>query len=286
MKRTLLLCLLTPALFCAAARAAEDAQSETGAKSRVRLYSRQIDAKKDLPQSYAGRALAYAELGDPKKAALDVEAALKLSPKLPEAFKARGELRLGEGKLDEALADFSKAARLAPSQEAYMDRGRAYAALGMADEAIADYNAAEKLDPSTTRPAYARARLYTRTGNYQKMYEEFDGLVNRNPGDPISINNRGYAAMWIGKWARAKEDFLKAISIEKSYPAAHVNLADFYWAKGRNEKLALENLATALEMGYANIDSLTDEKRDGYFLKGLTEKDAFRKLVEKYKGKQ
>lgn len=286
MKPFLPVCLAVSLLCCAGARAAEDTEADTAPKSRIRLYSRQIDAKKDLPQAHAGRALAYAELGENKKAAQDIEAALKLSPKLPEAFKARGELRLKEGQFDEALADFSKVVRLAPSLEAYMDRARAYAEVGMADEAVADYRSAEKLDAATSRPAYARARLYTRQGNYEKVFEEFDSLVSRNPGDPISLNNRGYAALWIGKWQRAKDDFLKAISIEKSYPAAYVNLADYYWARGKNEKLALEYLEKAFETGYTNFDSLSDEKRDGYFLKGLLEKDSFRKLLERYKGKR
>ncbi|HOX23629.1 MAG TPA: hypothetical protein PLL10_09205, partial [Elusimicrobiales bacterium] len=93
-------------------------------------------------------------------------------------------------------------------------------------------------------------------------------------------------ALWLGKWPRAKADLVKAISIEKGYPAAYVNLADFYWAKDKNEKLALEHLEKAFQTGYTNFDSLTDEKRDGYFLKGLTEKDSFRRLFEKYKVKR
>ena len=265
---------------------AEEKESNKAPESRVRLYSKQIDAKTALPQAYAGRALAYAETGELKKAAQDVESALKLSPKLPEAFKARGEIRFQEGQLDEALADFSKVTRLAPSSDAYLDRSRAYAAVGMYDDAVADCSAAEKYDTATSRPAYARARLYTKLGKYDRMYEEFDRLVSRNPGDPIALNNRGYAALWLGKWPRAKADLFKAVSIEKGYPAAYVNLADFYWAKDKNEKLALEQLEKAFQTGYVNIDSLTDDKRDGYFLKGLTEKESFRKLLEKYKGKR
>ena len=69
--------------------------------------------------------------------------AIRLSPRLWQAFQYRGELYLWQPNAVEALADFSEAIRLAPEEpHLYTLRGEAHSLLGDEASARRDYEAA------------------------------------------------------------------------------------------------------------------------------------------------
>jgi len=71
-----------------------------------------------------------------------------LNPEYAEAYYNRGVAYGESGKVEEAIADYTKAVELNPeSAEAYYNRGIAYGKSGKVEEAIADYTKAIELNP-------------------------------------------------------------------------------------------------------------------------------------------
>lgn len=108
------------------------------------------------------------------------------------AWSNRGNARVSQNKLEDAIADFNKAIELAPTApDPYLNRGTALEGLGKWQEAIADYNHVLELDPN----------------------------------DPAAYNNRGNAEAGLEQWEIAAADFKKAADMAPEYAFARANYA-------------------------------------------------------------
>ncbi|MEA5594565.1 tetratricopeptide repeat protein [Rivularia sp. UHCC 0363] len=106
------------------------------------------------------------------------------------ALSNRGNSRVSQNKLEQALADFNKSVELAPNvTDPYLNRGTALEGLGRWDEAIADYNHVLELDPN----------------------------------DAMAYNNRGNAEAGLGKWDEAIADYRKSTEIAPNFAFARAN---------------------------------------------------------------
>jgi len=114
---------------------------------------------------------------------------------LPEEaalWSNRGNVRVSQNKLDDALADYDRAIQLAPGQpDPYLNRGAALEGLGRWQDAIADYTQVLQLDPNDA-PAY---------------------------------NNLGNARAGLGQWEAALADYQKAAELDPKFAFARVNAA-------------------------------------------------------------
>ena len=99
--------------------------------------------------------------GDYDKALADYSEAIRLNPKLAEAYDNRGNVYQNKGAHDKALqrphdkalADYDEAIRLNPAfTMAYNDRGYSHNAKGDHDQALADYAEAIRLKPNSPPP--------------------------------------------------------------------------------------------------------------------------------------
>jgi tetratricopeptide (TPR) repeat protein len=86
---------------------------------------------------------------------------------------------LRQGKADQALEDFEKAAELDPSYgEAYLGMGRADVSLGRDEEAISSFRRAAQLLPDKVDPHYWLGRTLMRVGRTEEGQREF-AIVDR-----------------------------------------------------------------------------------------------------------
>jgi tetratricopeptide (TPR) repeat protein len=72
---------------------------------------------------------------------------IKLRPADAWGISSRGQIYLGLGRYDEALADLDRALELDPDGETFGSRGQVYRLLGREEEARADFARAIELDP-------------------------------------------------------------------------------------------------------------------------------------------
>lgn len=113
-------------------------------------------------------------------------------PDNPAVWSNRGNVRIGQYKLDEAIADFERSIELAPEYpDAYLNRGIAYEGQQRWTEAITDYNR----------------------------------VLAITPEDPVAYNNRGNALAGQHKWQEALQDYQKAAAIAPDFALARGNAA-------------------------------------------------------------
>jgi tetratricopeptide (TPR) repeat protein len=102
-----------------------------------------------LVQAYRDRAAAQMLRSQPERAVADLSEALRLAPNDAGTSEARGRAYLALRDPDHAIADFDEAIRLNPnSAQAWFDRGSAYGLKGQSGRAMQDWSQAAKLDPS------------------------------------------------------------------------------------------------------------------------------------------
>ena len=83
------------------------------------------------------------------RAAADYDEAIRIDPKLANAYFERAKSYTRRGDEARSIADFDEAIRLDPKlANAYFERGKSYARKRDEARAIADYQAAIGLDPT------------------------------------------------------------------------------------------------------------------------------------------
>jgi tetratricopeptide (TPR) repeat protein len=118
--------------------------------------------------------------------------AIEIYPANPAAWSNRGNARVSQFRLQEAIADFDQAIELVPDlPDPYINRGTAWEGLGEWEQAIADY----------------------------------DRAIALNPKDPVAYNNRGNALGSIEDWQGALTNFTIAKDLAPGFALASTNYA-------------------------------------------------------------
>jgi tetratricopeptide (TPR) repeat protein len=148
----------------------------------------------------AQKALSATEIGDFAIAETYWTQIIEQFPDNPAALSNRGNARVSQNKLEEAIADYNKAIELAPSAtDPYLNRGAALEGLGKWEQAIADYNHVLELDPN----------------------------------DAMAYNNRGNAEAGLEKWEEAIADYRKSTEIAPNFAFARANYALALYQTGK-----------------------------------------------------
>jgi tetratricopeptide (TPR) repeat protein len=161
--------------------------------------SEQIRTELGNATHYLMRAEYCRAADDNENAILDLNFALRLEPRFPEALGARGARWMAMGKLEQALADANAAVKLAPEFISF--RAQVYERMGKRAEAAADWNAALKQDPNNY---VVRAGFYGSQGRHEEALADFAKAIELNPNHRVS---RAFYFEEQGKWAEALEDY-------------------------------------------------------------------------------
>lgn len=117
---------------------------------------------------------------------------LDQQPTNPALWSNRGNARVSQNKLEDAIADYNHSIDIAPNQpDPYLNRGVAQEGLGHWDDAIADYNHVLDIDDQ----------------------------------DPVAHNNLGNANAGLGHWDIAVEEYLLAADLAPDFAFARANYA-------------------------------------------------------------
>jgi tetratricopeptide (TPR) repeat protein len=247
-----------------------------------------------LAPAYVYRAYAYSDLGDQDRALAEINEAIRLDPKLGEAYRRRGSIYYLKRDYDRAIADFEQAVRLDPkisadglelsyrarawvffgkrefdraisdfdrairhapnSSAALMDRGAAYRARGDFDRAIADLDQAIRLSPQDSKTYALRAVAHAQKRDYDRAFADFDQALRLDPNSYTAFNNRGFVYNLMGQPDRALADLNEAIRLDPKAAASYRNRGLSYEAKGELDR-ALAEFRMALSLSPDNPDS-------------------------------
>ena len=141
------------------------------------------------------------------------------------AYHLRGQAFWYGGKLQEAVADYSQAIELNPSDvSAFLGRGQVLVELGDFDRSVEDLNRGlndfSKVDGADQTwknhfEAFARnglAAAYARRGEFERALEEFEKSIALAPENAWVYFNRAQAFYSHGDQAKAAEDFSLALA--------------------------------------------------------------------------
>jgi len=103
-----------------------------------------------LALTNANLGAAYRDLGDEAKARERYDEALRLNPNQFNAYLGLGRLLERQGKLDEAIANYSRSIEIRPTESGFLGLGHTLQMKGRRQEAIAAYQQALQLNPDST----------------------------------------------------------------------------------------------------------------------------------------
>ena len=159
-------------------------------------------------EKIAKKAFLAAQKGDFATAETYWTALVDTFPENPAVWSNRGNVRIGQYKLNEAIADYNRSIEIAPEYpDAYLNRGIAYEGKGLWSEAIADY----------------------------------DRVLAITPQDPVALNNRGNAKAGQQKWQDALDDYQQAADIAPNFAMARGNASLIQYQMGDRDE-AIRNM--------------------------------------------
>jgi tetratricopeptide (TPR) repeat protein/tRNA A-37 threonylcarbamoyl transferase component Bud32 len=165
------------------------------------------------------------------------------------ADDSRGANYRNQGKLDEAIENFSKAITLDPNTAInYSDRGSIYYDQNNQDKALDDFNAAIKLDSRLAVAFNNRAYVYFNKDKEKEALDDFNKAIELEPELAVSYNGRGVIYHGQNENQKALDDYNKAIGINPKYAVAYHNRGTLYLNQGKlDESLSDFNKAIELE---------------------------------------
>jgi tetratricopeptide (TPR) repeat protein len=165
---------------------------------------------------WAGRN--YLGLGDPAAALRDFGQAIERlpedSPEQAAAYRARAATHLELKAFAAAVADFSEAISLDPTNpDTFYWRGQTYWRAQDYAAAIADFSEAIALDPNHLDSYYWRGRAEIELAEYPAALLDFTTLISAQPADSANFQGRGVVHLKLGDTAAAITDLGRAVDL-------------------------------------------------------------------------
>lgn len=159
----------------------------------------------------------------------------------------------------------------------YLERGRAMLEDGRLNEAIAELSRATSLDPKLTQAHSLLAVAYDRKGLHDRAEDSYRRAMDVNDRDPQALNNLGYSLYLSGNYRAAVDKLKKAARLAPSDSRILNNLALAQTRLGKYDD-AYRNFARADGEfnGHANLAALL--VRSGREDKAVEHLEAARKL--------
>jgi tetratricopeptide (TPR) repeat protein len=199
--------------------------------------------------------------GDYDRAIAAFSKALQLDPSQTAAFIKRGNVFLDRGDFDRAIADYTAAIKVdAKMALAYLNRGLAHAKKGDFEAVLADANHAIHIDPKLAAAHFLRGAAFANRGDKHRAIAEFSLAIKLDPKNPLTYNDRGLAYAEQGDYDRALADYTAALRLDPRLTLAYVNRGIACRQKGNIDK-AIQEFTKALRLEPRSVL--------GYFNRGL-----------------
>ncbi len=159
---------------------------------------------------------------------------LSLRQYLSFDYNNRGGVWRNKGKLDSAIADYTRAIGIDPrSALAYTNCGIALGGNKKLDEEIADHTRAIEIDPKFEWAYYNRAAAWVDKGEPDNAMTDFTRMIEINPKSAPAYNGRGVILAGQGKLDEAIAAFTRAIEIDSKDAGVYYNCGLAWYKKGK-----------------------------------------------------
>jgi Tfp pilus assembly protein PilF len=128
------------------------------------------------------RGLQYLEDEDENKAIAEFDEAIRLNPRLAEAFYQKGNAYRALKQFNNAISDYKRAIELRPEHaETHLCVGICYARLLHQDEAVESFGQAIKLNPTLSKAFFHRGKMYFDLGLYEQACSSLEEALRLDP---------------------------------------------------------------------------------------------------------
>jgi len=174
----------------------------------------------------------------------------------PRILGALGEVLLFEGKIQEALGSFRRAARLDPEfVSAYVNIGLANLKHGgRTREAIAALERASELSPQSGKVWGLLGWAYDRQGDSERAIAAYLRAIELAPEHAQQYHRLGMVYQNQGLWFEAERLYEKALARDRTLAQTHFNLGFVYLEQGRFKE-AVAQIKGVLELAPDNTDA-------------------------------
>ncbi len=221
---------------CYAQRAYQYGYPDKWEEQAVTAAQKAISMDPNLAEAHKALGLSYAVRGWHKKALAAYYRAVELNPGYAPAVSNVGAILESEGRLVEALQWNLRAQSLNPSAPvANYNVGEIYRDLYDVERSEEWFKKALVLDPDFEPAHYSRLLQHLAQERYAEAWEEDRKILAANPQSLVGLNAAGTIELYAGHYEKAKENFIRALSVGHSLEAEiHLNL--ILWRQGQNEK--------------------------------------------------
>ena len=155
--------------------------------------------------------------GNSSKAKANIAQAIYFNPKNYEAFLNRGVINFVDGKIYEAIDDFTNSLYLNKDYEiAYNNRGKALADLGEFEKSISDFNKAIKLKPNYAEAYLGRGNSKKHIHDFVGAIDDFDIALSKNSNFYEAIFSKSLLLLLLGKYNNGLKLFESRWKVRKS----------------------------------------------------------------------
>ncbi len=184
-------------------------------------------------------------------------------PTNPAVWSNRGNVRVSQNKLEDAIADYNESIKLAPTApDPYLNRGTAYEGLREYKKAIADYEQVLALDPQD-------AMAYNNLGNakaglkdWQTAVEYYHKATELSPNFAFAGANESLALYQLGKKDEALRKMRNLVRKYPMFPDMRAALTAVLWENGKQGEAESNWVATiGIDSRYRDVEWLRQVRR-------------------------
>ena len=173
----------------------------------IELLTGMIRANPHDTQALSARGLAYEELGDHRRAAVDYTSVIALTPDKPGGYldRARAYGSKWRSTAGRWRTTTPPSAWRPGNAAAHSSRGGCNAQLGNLAGAISDFDVAILLDPEYPDAHFNRGLTYAEMGEHLRAVEDLSRALELEPGQAVAHYERGLAYRDLGETDPALE---------------------------------------------------------------------------------
>ena len=223
------------------------------------LWSYVLQYNPSTALAWENRASYYQDEGRIADAIHDFSKAIALKPNNPIAYYSRGNLYSyytdsSPETLKLALQDYTKAIQFSPGTSDYLvQRGIVYFKLNMFENTLQDLNAAEKLDPANQDIYSYRSSTYINLGQYDRAQADLEKYLSLNPYEPVMWSNLGVLTRKKKQYRNSLNAFNKAIQLAPDALDYYYKRSRTYYEMGDIQR-ARNDLNFLKSRGFKNIN--------------------------------